>query len=59
MIAIGAVLLSALSFMFLIFGLVLAWTAFRLITQRDAEPDVADNPLVRLAPQAAAGHRPL
>ena len=48
-IAIGAVLLSALSFMFLIFGLVLAWTAFRLITQRDAEPDVADSPLVRLA----------
>jgi tellurite resistance protein TerC len=31
-IAVGAALLSALSFMFLIFGLVLVWTAFRLFT---------------------------
>jgi tellurite resistance protein TerC len=48
-IAIGAALLEALSFMFLIFGLVLVWTAFRLLTQRDAEPDVAESVLVRAA----------
>ncbi len=46
-IAVGAALLSALSFMFLIFGLALVWTAFRLFTQRDADPDVAQSPLVR------------
>jgi tellurite resistance protein TerC len=48
-IAVGAVLLSALSFMFLIFGLVLLWTAFRLLAKRDADPDVADSALVRAA----------
>ena len=46
-IAIGAALLSALSFMFLIFGLALIWTALRLFTHRDADPDVAGGPLVR------------
>jgi tellurite resistance protein TerC len=46
-IAIGAALLSALSFMFLIFGLVLVWTAFRLFTHRDSDPDVANSGLVR------------
>ncbi len=46
-IAAGAALLSALSFMFLIFGLVLAWTAVRLFTHRDARPDVAGGGLVR------------
>ena len=46
-IAVGAALLSALSFMFLIFGLVLIWTAVRLFTHRDADPDVADSALVR------------
>jgi tellurite resistance protein TerC len=48
-IAIGAALLEALSFMFLIFGLALVWTAFRLLTQHDADPDVANGPLVRAA----------
>jgi tellurite resistance protein TerC len=48
-IAVGAALLSALSFMFLIFGLVLVWTAVRLFTHRDADPDVADGGLVRAA----------
>ena len=48
-IAVGAVLLSALSFMFLVFGLALLWTAFRLIAKRDADPDVADSALVRAA----------
>jgi tellurite resistance protein TerC len=46
-IAVGAALLSALSFMFLIFGLALAWTAARLFLHRDADPDVAGSPLVR------------
>jgi tellurite resistance protein TerC len=48
-IAVGAALLSALSFMFLIFGLVLVWTAVRLFTHREADPDVAGSPLVRAA----------
>jgi tellurite resistance protein TerC len=48
-IAVGAALLSALSFMFLIFGLVLLWTALRLFTHRDADPDVADSRLVQTA----------
>jgi tellurite resistance protein TerC len=48
-IAVGAVLLELLSFMFLIFGLVLIWTAVRLLAHRDADPDVADGPLVRVA----------
>jgi tellurite resistance protein TerC len=48
-IAAGAALLSALSFMFLIFGLVLVWTAVRLFAHRDADPDVADGGLVRAA----------
>src|SRR6201985_223347 len=48
-IAVGAALLSALSFMFLVFGLVLVWTAFRLFTHRESDPDVADSPLVRAA----------
>src|ERR1700753_1956018 len=43
-----AALLSALSFMFLIFGLVLVWTAFRLFTHRDSDPDVANSGLVRV-----------
>jgi tellurite resistance protein TerC len=48
-IAVGAALLNALSFMFLIFGLVLIWTAVRLFTHRDADPDVMDSRLVRAA----------
>ncbi len=48
-IAVGAALLNALSFMFLIFGLALVWTAFRLFTHRDADPDVMDSRLVRTA----------
>jgi tellurite resistance protein TerC len=46
-IAIGAALLSALSFMFAVFGLILAWTAVRLFTHRDADPDVRGSPVVR------------
>jgi tellurite resistance protein TerC len=48
-IAVGAALLSALSFMFLVFGLVLIWTAVRLFTHRDADPDVSGSRLVRAA----------
>jgi len=48
-IALGAALLSLLSFMFLIFGLALVWTAVRLFTHRDADPDVTRSPLVRSA----------
>ncbi|HEU5421384.1 MAG TPA: TerC/Alx family metal homeostasis membrane protein [Streptosporangiaceae bacterium] len=48
-IALGAALLSALSFMFLIFGLVLIWTAVRLYRHRNEDPDVGDNGLIRTA----------
>src|SRR6201996_3301495 len=48
-IAAGAALLSALSFMFLIFGLVLVWTAVRLFTHRESDPDVTGSGLVRAA----------
>jgi tellurite resistance protein TerC len=44
----GAALLDAFSFMFLVFGLVLVWTAIQLYRHRDEEPAVADNLLVRL-----------
>jgi tellurite resistance protein TerC len=46
-IALGAALLSLLSFMFLIFGLLLLWTAARLFRHRDEDPDVGNNALVR------------
>ena len=48
-ITVGAVLLELLSFMFLVFGLALIWTAARLITHRDADPDITRSPLVRAA----------
>jgi TerC family integral membrane protein len=48
-IALGATLLSLLSFMFLIFGLLLLWTAVRLYRHRDQEPDIRNNALVRLS----------
>jgi len=48
-IALGAALLSLLSFTFLIFGLLLLWTAVQLYRHRDEDPDVADNALVRAA----------
>jgi len=46
-IALGAALLSLLSFMFLIFGLLLLWTAVRLFRHRDEDPDVGNNALIR------------
>jgi tellurite resistance protein TerC len=47
-ITLGAALLSLFSFMFLIFGLLLIWTAVQLYRHRDEDPDVEDNALVRL-----------
>ncbi|HEY1323899.1 MAG TPA: TerC/Alx family metal homeostasis membrane protein [Streptosporangiaceae bacterium] len=46
-IALGAALLSLLSFMFVIFGLLLLWTAVRLFRHRDQDPDIENNALVR------------
>jgi tellurite resistance protein TerC len=47
-IAVGATLLAMFSFMFLIFGLLLIWTAVQLFRHRDEDPDVSDNILVRV-----------
>ena len=48
-IAIGAALLATFSFMFLVFGLILAATAVQLFRHRDEDPSVEDNALVRVA----------
>jgi tellurite resistance protein TerC len=47
-IALGAALISAFSFMFLIFGLLLIFTAVQLFRHRDEDPEVDENILVRL-----------
>nr|ASV47088.1 tellurium resistance protein TerC [uncultured bacterium] len=46
-IALGATLLSAFSFMFLVFGLLLVFTAVQLFRHRDEDPTVEDNALVK------------
>ena len=46
-IALGAALLSLLSIMFLLFGLLLIYTAVQLFRHRDEDPDVEDNAIVR------------
>jgi tellurite resistance protein TerC len=46
-IALGATLLSLFSFMFLIFGLLLIYTAVQLFRHRDEDPSVDDNVLVK------------
>jgi tellurite resistance protein TerC len=46
-IAVGAALLELFSFMFLVFGLLLGWTAVQLYRHRDEDPEVEDNLLVR------------
>ena len=51
-IVLGAALLELFAFMFLIFGLVLIVTAVQLYRHRDADPDIQDNALVRLARRA-------
>jgi len=48
-IALGAALLSAFSFMFLIFGLLLIATAIQLFRHRDQDPSVEDNAFVSFA----------
>jgi tellurite resistance protein TerC len=48
-IALGAALLATFSFMFLLFGLLLVFTAVQLFRHRDQDPEVEDNALVRFA----------
>jgi tellurite resistance protein TerC len=48
-IALGAALLSAFSFMFLVFGIGLIATAVQLFRHRDDDPSVSDNAVVALA----------
>jgi len=48
-IVLGAALLEAFSFMFLVFGLLLAVTAVQLFRHRDQDPSVEDNALVSFA----------
>lgn len=48
-IALGATLLALFSFMFLIFGLLLLYTAVQLFRHRDEDPDVEDNIVVKTA----------
>ncbi|WP_051772223.1 TerC/Alx family metal homeostasis membrane protein [Saccharothrix sp. NRRL B-16314] len=48
-IAVGATLLSLFSFAFLIFGLLLLYTAVQLFRHRDESPDVEDNIVVKTA----------
>jgi tellurite resistance protein TerC len=47
-IAVGAALLQLFSFMFLVFGVLLIWTAVQLYRHRDQDPEVEDNVLVRI-----------
>src|SRR4051812_4177943 len=48
-IALGATLLSLFPFMFLIFGLLLLYTAVQLFRHRDEDPDVENNVIVKTA----------
>jgi tellurite resistance protein TerC len=48
-IALGATLLEAFSFMFLIFGILLVGTAIQLFRHRDQDPSVEDNAVVTFA----------
>jgi tellurite resistance protein TerC len=48
-IALGAAVLAAFSFMFLVFGVVLIVTAVQLFRHRDQDPSVEDNAAVTLA----------
>ncbi|MDN5919146.1 MAG: TerC family protein [Pseudonocardia sp.] len=46
-ILLGATLLNLFSFMFLVFGLLLLYTAVQLYRHRDEEPDIEDNAVVK------------
>ncbi|MCF6523971.1 TerC family protein [Streptomyces sp. JJ36] len=48
-IALGATLLALFSFMFLLFGLLLIYTAVQLFRHRDEDPAIEDNVMVRAA----------
>lgn len=48
-IAVGATLLSLFSFMFLVFGAVLLFTAVQLFRHREEDPDVENNAVVKAA----------
>ncbi|MGX7829124.1 TerC family protein [Actinokineospora sp. 24-640] len=48
-IALGATLIAVFSFMFLLFGLLLIYTAVQLFRHRDEDPDVEDNVVVKSA----------
>ncbi len=48
-IALGAALLSLFSVVFLLFGLLLIFTAIQLFRHRDEDPDIEDNVVVRTA----------
>ncbi|RJQ75155.1 TerC family protein [Pseudonocardiaceae bacterium YIM PH 21723] len=48
-IALGAALLSLFSFVFLLFGLLLIYTAVQLFKHRDEDPDVENNIVIRSA----------
>ncbi|MFC7339935.1 TerC/Alx family metal homeostasis membrane protein [Saccharopolyspora griseoalba] len=48
-IAVGAALLSLFSFVFLLFGLLLIFTAVQLFRHRDEDPDVENNVMVKAA----------
>ncbi|MGW6442994.1 TerC family protein [Lentzea sp. NPDC055074] len=48
-IAVGATLLSLFSFMFLLFGLLLIFTAVQLFRHRNEDPDVENNVVVKTA----------
>ncbi|MFC4056509.1 TerC family protein [Actinomadura syzygii] len=49
LIAIGAAAINLFSFTFLLFGLILIWTAVQLVRHRNEQPDVEDTFLVRRA----------
>lgn len=46
-IALGAALINSFSFMFLLFGLLLVYTAVQLFRHRDEDPDIESNVMVR------------
>jgi tellurite resistance protein TerC len=46
-IALGAALINSFSFMFLLFGLLLVYTAIQLFRHRDEDPDIESNVMVR------------
>jgi tellurite resistance protein TerC len=48
-IALGAALLAAFSFMFLLFGLLLMFTAVQLFRHRNEDPDIENNGVVKTA----------